>query len=163
MPDGLSRALQACKQNAELFTDAHNVISNQATLLFLGRRADAKAAGSELREHPERLTGLRREHDLRILDYCGGVISEEDLLKAEAGSRWNQCEAHFYVALDRLGQGDRAGAREHFRRVLATGVFRFNAYQLSRLFLKRMDQDPMWPSWIPLQESVARPTPNPSE
>ena len=80
-------------------------IFNQATLLLLGRREEAMAASRELRNHPERLTGLSREHYLRILDYCGGDISEEEFLKAEAGSRWNQCEAHFYVALDRLAKG----------------------------------------------------------
>ena len=73
---------------------------------------------------------LHREHFLRILDYCGGVISEEEFLKAEAGSRWNQCECTFYVALDRLAQGDRAGAREHFQKALDTGVFVFRGVRM---------------------------------
>jgi len=119
------------------------------------------AASRELRNHPERLAGLNREHYLRILDYCGGGLSEEELLKAEAGSRWNQCEAHFYVALDRLAQGDRTGAREHFQKALATGVFTFLEYEWSRSFLKRMEKDPNWPSWIPLQEPATQPTTTP--
>ena len=138
-------------------------ILNQATLLLLGKREEAMAASRELHDHPERLTGLSREHCLRILEYCGGRISEEEFLKAEAGSRWNQCEAHFYVALDRLSQGDRAGAREHFQKALATGVFGFGEYQWSRLFLKRMDKDPNWPSWIPLKEPATQPTTNPRQ
>ena len=121
------------------------------------------AACRELRKQPERFPDLNREHMLRILDYCGGGISAEEFLKAEAGSRWNQCEAHFWVALDRLAQGDRTGAREHFQKALATGVFVFGEYQWSRLFLRRMDQDPTWPSWIPLQESATQPTPNPRQ
>jgi tetratricopeptide (TPR) repeat protein len=159
--DGPSRALQAYRENCELFTKGYLAIFNQAMLLFLGRREEAMAASRELRKHPERLTDLRREHMLRILDYCGGVIPEEELLKAEAGSRWNQCEAHFYVAFDRLAQGDRAGARKHFEKTLAPGVSGFLEYELSRLFLKRMDRDPTWPRWIPLQEPATQPTTTP--
>jgi tetratricopeptide (TPR) repeat protein len=163
LPDGPSRALQAYRENSKLFTKGYAVIWNQATLLLLGRREEAIAASKELLNHPEQLAGLRREHNLRILDYCGGGLPEEEFLKAEAGSKWNQCESHFYVALDRLSQGDRAGAREHFQKALATGVFVFGEYQWSRLFLKRMDQDPAWPSWIPLQEPATQPTPNPRQ
>ncbi len=160
LPDGPSRALQAYRENCELYPTGYFVILNQAALLLLGRRTDAMAANRELRNHPEQLTGLNREHYLRILDYCGGGLSEEEFLKAEAGSRWNQCEAHFYVALDGLSQGDRTGAREHFQKALATGVFTFLEYEWSRSFLKRMDQDPNWPSWIPLQEPATQPTTN---
>jgi lipoprotein NlpI len=161
LPDGSSRALQAYRENCELFTEGYTVIFNQATLLLLGKRTDAIAASREVRKHPERLTGLRRGHYLRILDYCGGAISEEEFLKAEIGSRWNQCNVHFYVGLDRLAQGDRAGARERFEKDLATGVFGWWEYQWSRLFLKRMDQDPNWPPWIPLQEPATQPTTTP--
>jgi tetratricopeptide (TPR) repeat protein len=155
LPDGPSRALQAYRENCELFIRGYNAIFNQATLLLLGRREEAMANCRELHNHPERLTDLNREHYLRILDYCGGGISEEELLKAEAGSRWNQCETYFYVALDRLAQGDRAGAREHFQKAVATRVLFFVEYEFSRLFLKRMDQDPNWPRWIPLKEPAS--------
>jgi len=158
LPDGPSRALEAYRENCELYQQAYpggyGAVFNQATLLFLGKRTEAKAASREL-------TGLYREHDLRILEYCAGSISAEDFLKAEVESRGNQCEAHFYVALDRLAQGDRAGAREHFEKSLATGVFPFTEYQWSRLFLKRMDQDPNWPPWIPLREPATQPTTTP--
>jgi ATP/maltotriose-dependent transcriptional regulator MalT len=161
LPDGPSRALQAYRENCELFTEGYFVVLNQATLLFLGRRTEAMTACEDLRQHPELLPDLNRGHYLRILDYCGGNISEEELLKAEAGSRINQCDARFYVALDRLSQGDRAGAREHFRKILATGVFGLMECQWSRLFLKRMEQDPTWPRWIPLKEPATQPTTTP--
>jgi serine/threonine protein kinase len=161
LPDGRSRALQAYRENRELFTKGYSAIFNQATLLLLGMREEAKAASAELRKHEERLTGLQREHYLRILDYCAGAIPEEDFLKAEAGSRWSQCDVHFYVALNQLSQGDRAGAREHFQKALATGVFVLWEYQWSRLFLHRMEQDPTWPSRIPLQEPAPQPTTTP--
>jgi tetratricopeptide (TPR) repeat protein len=161
LPDGPSRALEAYKKNCELFTIGYWAVWNQATPLLLGRRTEAMTACKELRQHPELLTDLNRGHYLRILDYCGGRISEEELLKAETGSRWNQCESHFYVALDRLGQGDRTGAREHFQKTLATRVLKYVEYQWSRLFLKRMDQDPTWPKWIPPKEPTTQPTTTP--
>ncbi len=161
LPDGPTRALQAYSENCELYPTGYAVIFNQATLLLLGKRTEAMAASRELYNHPERLAGLNRAHYLRILDYCGGAIPEDEFLKAEAGSRYNQCEAHFYVALDRLAEGDRAGAREHFQKALATGVFQFIEHEWSRLFLQRMDQDPTWPRWIPLQEPPTQPTTTP--
>jgi serine/threonine protein kinase len=36
-------------------------------------------------------------------------------------------------------------------------------YHWSRLFLKRMDQDPNWPPWIPLREPGPQLTPNPGQ
>jgi serine/threonine protein kinase len=161
LPDGPSRALQAYRKNCELFTKGYSAILNQTVLLLLGKRTEAMAASVELRKHPERLAGLNREHLLRILDYCGGSISAEEFLKAEAGSRCNQCDAHFYVAMDKLAQGDRAGAREHFQKAVDTRVFTFPEYQYSRLFLKRMNQDPAWPRWIPLKDPTTQPTTTP--
>jgi len=166
LADGPSRALEAYRKNCEAYLTGYDAILNQAVLLLLGRREDAMDACKELRKHPERLADPRpgrHEHCLRILDYCAGSISAEQLLSPETGSRGNQCESHFYVALDRLAQADRAGAHEHFQKVLYTGKFDFAEYQLSRVFLKRMDQDPNWPSWIPLREPAAQPTPNPGQ
>ena len=158
LPDGPSRALEAYRENCELcqaYPGGHSAIFNQATLLFLGKRTKAKAASEEL-------TGLYRdEHYLRIYEYYAGSISAEDFLKAAAGSRLRQCGAHFCVALDRLAQGDRAGAREHFEKSLATGMWSGPEYHWCRLFLKRMDQDPTWPPWIPLQEPATQPATTP--
>jgi tetratricopeptide (TPR) repeat protein len=161
VPDGPSRALEAYGENCNRIKEGYDMIFNQTSLLLVGRRKEAMEASRAIRRHEERLARFRREHMLRILDYCGGGLSEEEFLKAEAGSRLNQCEVHFYVALDRLAQGDRTGAREHFQKTLATGVFWFIEYEWSRLFLKRMDQDPTWPSWIPLREPATPPTTTP--
>jgi tetratricopeptide (TPR) repeat protein len=154
LPDGPSRALEAYRENCALFPKGYLAILNQATLLFLGRKTEATAASREL-------TSRHRGHELRILEYCAGILSEQEYLNAGAGSRNEQCVDHFFVALDRLAQADRAGAREHFRKDLATGVFRWSEYQWSRLFLKRMEKDPNWPPWIPLQEPATQPTTTP--
>jgi len=51
-----------------------------------------------------------------------------------------------------LAQGDKQGAREHFRRCVDTGVFDFDAYDWSRTFLARMAREPDWPRWIPTHQ-----------
>jgi len=158
LPDGPRLVREAYRENSKLSTGGYDVVCNQAAALLAGMKEEAMHASRELCKHAERLPDLNREHYLRILDYCGGGLSEEQLLRAEAGSRFNQCEAHFYVALNRLSERDRTGAREHFEKALATGVFRFMEYRWSRLFLKRMDQDPNWPPWIPLQEPATQAT-----
>jgi hypothetical protein len=159
MPDGFSRALEACRENCELYVKGCSPVWTQATVLLLGGREEAMAAGSRL-YHPKGITGLS-PHYQRILDYWGGSISAEDVLQAEAGSRCYQCETHFYIALERLTQRDRAGAREHFQKDMATRVFWYTEYRWSRSFLKRMDKDPNWPSWIPLKEPSKQPTTTP--
>jgi tetratricopeptide (TPR) repeat protein len=159
MPDGPSRALQACRENCGLHILGVSPIWSQAMLLLLGERGEAIAAGRELRNPPKGGTGLG-PHYGGIVDCWAGTASVEDLHRAEAGSRWSQCETHFYVALDRLSQGDRPGAREHFQKAVATRVFFFGEYIWSHLFLERMDEDPNWPPWIPLQEPTSQATSN---
>ena len=156
LPHGPSHVLQACLENSKQLT-GYNAILNVAGFLLIGKRVEAMDASEELHGHREQLMGLNREHYLRIIDYCREALPEEELLKAEIGSRWNQCEAHFYVALGRLSQGDRIGAREHFQKAFATRVLHFGEYQLSELFLKRTEQEPNWPPWIPLQEPGTQP------
>jgi tetratricopeptide (TPR) repeat protein len=161
LPDGPSRALEAYRENCELFERGYNVLFNQTTLLLLGKREEAKAASAELLKQPEQLIELDRHHTLRIVEYCAGILPEQEYLQVGAGSRLGHCVDHFFVAFDRLSQGDRAGAREHFRDAVATEVFMFTEYQWARLFLKRMEQDPNWPPWIPLKEPAPQPTTTP--
>jgi len=159
LPDGPFRALQACRENCELYVKGCSPVWTQATVLLLGGREEAMAAGRGL-YHPKGITGLS-PHYLRILDYWGGSVSAGDVLTAEAGSRCYQCETHFYVGLERLAQGDRLGARECFRKAVAMRIFWYAEHHWSRLFLKRMDQDPTWPPWIPLKEPATQPTTTP--
>jgi tetratricopeptide (TPR) repeat protein len=162
LPDGYSRAVQDYNESRGLWTRGYSALLNQATGFLLGKRDMAMRDCNELRSHPERRS-INSEHLQRILNYWAGVLSEQDFLKAEAGSRGNQCAAHFYMAVDLLSQGRRPAAREHFRKALDTGVFVFSPYQWSRLLLKRMEQDPNWPPWIPLQEPATQPASNPGQ
>jgi hypothetical protein len=160
LPDGYSRAVQDYNESRGSWTRGYSALLNQATGFLLGKRDMAMRDCNELRSHPERRS-INSEHLQRILNYWAGVLSEPDFLKAEAGSRGNQCAAHFYMAVDLLSQGRRPAARVHFRKALDTGVFVCSPYQWSRLLLKRMEQDPNWPPWIPLQEPATQPTTTP--
>jgi hypothetical protein len=64
------------------------------------------------------------------------------------GSRWNQCLAHYYVAMTKLAEGDRKGAQEHFDKVIKTRAFLWGPYDMSWVFLARLAKDPTWPRWI---------------
>jgi hypothetical protein len=86
-----------------------------------------------------------------LLAYARGQLKEESLLQL-ATSKWRQCEAHFFIAMRRLGEGNRASARDHFEKCVATRVLLYNDYQWSRAFLARMEKawknGEDWPGWI---------------
>jgi tetratricopeptide (TPR) repeat protein len=121
-------------------------------LRLLGRKPQAEEVCRQIRA---RLTGPfpdRPEWNKKLLDYNCGELTDEQLLQGAGSSRWDQCEAHFVMAMRKLADGNRANAREHFRQCIATGVFRFYEYRWSRAFLSRMEKDPNWPPWIPLKK-----------
>src|SRR5262245_14355457 len=95
----------------------------QTVLRLLGRKEEAIRASLDLRDHGPRQPNWRLGWYHRLLDYNCGLLSAEDLLKAAGPSRLNRCEAHFFIGLTVLADGDRAGARDHFQKAVATRVF----------------------------------------
>ena len=100
-----------------------------ASLLWLlaTRRGDPQeasraAASVEALLQADRIDGSRNRY-VRILRYLSGGLSESALLEAAgkvASSRKQaQCEACFFIGEKKLLEGDKAGARDAFRRVLA--------------------------------------------
>jgi lipoprotein NlpI len=49
-----------------------------------------------------------------------------------------QCEAFYYIGMKRLFNGDRAGARDFFRKSVATGVREYTEYQFAAAELARL-------------------------
>jgi len=70
-------------------------------------------------------------------------------------SKSHDCNARFFIAMSLLADGDRAGAREHFTKCVATGCLGFDASDWSRTFLARMNQEPRWPRGIPPKKQAA--------
>jgi hypothetical protein len=88
---------------------------------------------------------VRRAELLRARQYLAGTLVAEEYLRGAGESRVDQCNVHFFVGLTRLAEGDRSGARDHFRSALRTGAFSFIHYTLSQVILNRMERDAAWP------------------
>ena len=101
---------------------------------------------------------FRKDWFQAMLEYACDRLREDELLKVAGASKWNQCEAHFFIGLNRLADADRAGAREHFQQAVDTRVFYSFDHDWSRTFLKRLEKDPTWPAWIPRNRPPAERT-----
>jgi serine/threonine protein kinase len=117
--------------------------------LFLGRRDEAVALAKEMgREGYSWPTSYGPAVFRRFFEYVEGRAGDGDLLAAAGRSHNAQCLAHYWIAMRRLGDGDRAGARDHFGLAVATRAFWLDHYDWSATLLDRMKADPEWPHWI---------------
>jgi hypothetical protein len=80
--------------------------------------------------------------------YIAGKLSADELLRRAGRSQWDQCLAHYYIAMMKLAEGDRKGAKEHFDKAFKTRAWGWGAYDMSWVFLSRLEKDPNWPPWI---------------
>jgi tRNA A-37 threonylcarbamoyl transferase component Bud32/tetratricopeptide (TPR) repeat protein len=145
--DWPARALKAAEDFAAGTQDGAAVMDTQAVRCLLGKKEDAVKANKALLSQPQRVYELRRDAILRCLRYNAGVLSAEELIRDAGRSRWDQCLAHYYVAMTKLAEGDRKGAQEHFDTVIKTRAFLWGPYDLSWVFRARLE-DLTWPPWI---------------
>jgi hypothetical protein len=118
-------------------------------LLLLGEREEAIQASLRIRRKPGAIPFWDQDWYAKYLDYNCRRITEDDLLRAAGRARPKLCEAHFLIGLRHLAEGDRASAREDFRKWSETRVLIYWDCILARAFQARMDKDPTWPPWIP--------------
>src|SRR5262249_248367 len=116
-------------------------------LLFLGHRDEAAEVLQMVAARPDMTF---RFFVSRAAAYVARerTLSEADLLKGAT----DNASLHGYeliVALVRLSDGDRDGAREHLEKMLATDQTHRFTYQLGRTLLERLKSDETWPKWIP--------------
>jgi tetratricopeptide (TPR) repeat protein len=155
LPGGDQRAMQVYASAVGRYRGTTPLFLN-ALLYRLGRKADAVAAYSRLRL-PKALAGARGGSYGQLLRYNCGRMTAEELLGAAKDSQYHQCNAHFFIAMSLLADGDRAGARRHFQQCVRTRCFDFDACDWSRAFLDRMNQDPLWPRFgSPAEQAVPR-------
>jgi serine/threonine protein kinase/predicted negative regulator of RcsB-dependent stress response len=83
-----------------------------------------------------------------LLAFHAGDLSAEELLARAGKSRFNLCEAYYYIANRKLAELKRGEAREFYRRSYETGVYLYGEYQWSRSVLAVID-DPAWMPWCP--------------
>jgi len=119
-------------------------------LLFLGKKDEAAALYRDMAEAGVHTPLDRTRWYQKACEYFAGMRSADELLVSAGGSQWFLCEGHFFIGLRLLAEGNRAGARGHFKECVATRVLLFLEYDWSRAFLARMEADPTWPPWIPV-------------
>jgi tetratricopeptide (TPR) repeat protein len=147
-----ARALGAYKDLAALDLSEPYRLDGLMILRLLGQKNESSELARNLSKDPDRLPAVRRPAYRRLLDYMTGNLSAEQLLSASAASRADLCFGHCYIGSTLLAEGDRRGAREHFRAAVKTHAYWQFHYHLCWVFLGRMEQDLDWPRWLPVKK-----------
>jgi tRNA A-37 threonylcarbamoyl transferase component Bud32/tetratricopeptide (TPR) repeat protein len=147
--DWPARALEASKVYAERTQDWAAVMDAQSIHFMLGNKKQAVEVNKALLLHPDRFYTLRAEPIRRCVQFNVGEITANKLLEAAGSSQWDQCLAHYNIAMRMLADGDRDGAREHFDKAIKTRASGWGEYDLSWVFRDRLEKDPNWPPRIP--------------
>jgi tetratricopeptide (TPR) repeat protein len=148
--DWPARARKASEDYAAWAQDMAAVMDTQSVLCLLGQKEEAVKASKALLAQPDRFYTLRREPILRCVRYNAGEISADELLQGAGSSQWDLCLAHYNIAMTKLAEGDRDGAKEHFGKAVKTRASGWGEYDLSWVFRDRLE-DPTWPPWIRLE------------
>jgi serine/threonine protein kinase/tetratricopeptide (TPR) repeat protein len=152
-PDGPAKMLERYYAEAQKpETPKWALLTNQLVFLVLGQWEKSRKTCLSFRD--QGLTSPVKDAEMQraLLYLCGGKLSAEDYLKDAGASRVDQTNAHYFVGLTHLAKGNRPAAREHFRKVVQTGAFSFDHYELSWAMLGRLEQSRRWPPRIPAKE-----------
>jgi hypothetical protein len=152
VPGGYERALKVSRNLTSRCVVPVDRWGCNCLLLFLGLQAESVTATRRFREQDQNYWLRRGRWVAAQHDYLCEDISAEELLKPAGRSKYGQCSCHLVIGLKTLANGDRSGAREHFRKAVATRFFTSTSYGWSRGFLARMEVDPTWPPWIPVKK-----------
>jgi hypothetical protein len=117
-------------------------------LCLLGKKGEAVKASKALLGREVRCYTPPRKSIQRCLDFNAGNLSADQLLEGAGRSQWDQCLAHYHIAMRKLAEGHRKGAKKHFDKAVKTRAWGWNEYDMSWVFLSRL-KDPTWPLWIP--------------
>jgi tetratricopeptide (TPR) repeat protein len=149
-PEGRARALEAYRELSPQSNAGLAALFRPALLLLLGEKSQAEADSRRFRDRaPNGLPPLRRAFYERLLQYNCGELAASELVQSTKNSKWDQCEAQFFIGLSQLAEGHRDDAKTHFRAAVASRCDGFLACDWSDAFLMRLDDDPRWPAWIP--------------
>jgi serine/threonine protein kinase len=152
LPDGPREARAAFREASAHRDLGYWRLCAPMILLLLGQESEAVQAWRNLRRDPASVPPWYQGWYHHHLDYCSGRITAGQLLRAAGGCRPKRCEAHLVIGLRHLAAGDREAARRHFRKSAETRVFVYWDYLWARAFLRRLQDDPTWPPWIPVKE-----------
>jgi serine/threonine protein kinase len=147
-PDWPAGARNALTDFAKKCQDGAAVMDAHAVLYLLGKKGEVVEASNALLKQEDRFYTLRRDPIWRCVEYNAGKLPADELLQKAEGSQWDQCLAHHYIAMTHLADGDRIGAKKHFDQVVETRATLWGTYDMSWVFLSRLEKDPTWPPWI---------------
>src|SRR5262249_16769466 len=105
--DWEARALEVSKDYARRTQDAAAVMEAHSVLCLLGRKAEAVEGSKALLAKRDRFYALRPDPILRCVQYNAGELSADKLLLDAGRSQWDQCLAHYNIAMTKLAKGDR--------------------------------------------------------
>jgi tetratricopeptide (TPR) repeat protein len=146
--DWPARAIKASDDYAARTQDAAAVIDARGIHYLLGNKKEAIKVNKAMLNQRERFYTLRADPILRCVQYNAGELTADKLLEAAGHSQWDQCLAHYNIAMTMLAEGDRDGARKHFEKAKKTRASGWGEYDLSWVFYDRLE-DPKWPPRIP--------------
>jgi len=149
-PNNHSIARAACQTMAARYPPGGGIQHVTAILKFLGNADEAVALN---RAERQKLPAMSPNDPNKWLwDYRCADVAEDELLKHLDRNRFSRFFANFEIALTRLANGDRAGARDFFQRAEEMRMIGWYESRLVRIFRKRLEKDPTWPPWIPLKD-----------
>jgi tetratricopeptide (TPR) repeat protein len=146
--DWPARAQKAYEDFAAWSKDGAAIMDTQGVLRLLGQKERAVKASKALLKRPELFYTLRRDPILWCVQYNAGDLTADKLLEKAEPSQWNQCLAHYNIAMTKLAEGDREGAKKHFDKAFKTRAWGWGEYDMSWVFRARLANDPAWPRWI---------------
>jgi len=119
---------------------------------FLGRHEDAVQSSREYL----RSIGFPRSNpnpfNIALSRFICDEITAEDLYKT-ATKRFERMHADFLIGMTHLSQGERNPAKARFAAVVNAGNIAFSSDFSSARWaypvLRRLQEDPAWPAWIP--------------
>jgi hypothetical protein len=151
LPDGPRLALDEYQKFEKAYSqEGWQMRAKSEVLLFLGRKEQALASLRTVRS-PLAISQDWREFYEAMRQFDRGQLSDAAYLAKAGTSRWKQFHVHYQIGLFRLAEGDRAGARDHFQKAVATRAVWIYPWAWSRMFLRRLEKDPNWPPWIPMK------------
>ena len=136
------------------YTTRNDLMGVQRMALILGQSQRAMATSRQIRQSTPPYSKIFSPFTEPWEKYVCGEISDEELIQLAKNSRADQLSAFHIIAMRRLGEGDRAKAREYFQKATAFAMFGYSDYDFSRAILKRMEKDPTWPPWIQVKEAA---------
>ncbi|MSO88529.1 MAG: hypothetical protein EXQ89_00885 [Rhodospirillaceae bacterium] len=113
-----------------------------ALLLHMAMARAGEAADAELAANAGRLD--LRKWPGAIVHFALGRTRESEVLEAAQGARSTtrreqECEAFYYLGMERLERGDITGAVAMFRGAIDTGVRHFVEYHQAEFELERLN------------------------